>query len=624
MLQIQSPFQQLFDTNGSPLDDGYVYIGTANANPETSPIAIYWDDAGTIPAAQPLRTLNGYLVRSGTPARVYTAADDFSMTVKDRQGRVVFSVLDATSDSNLTTALASSSGSSLVGFLQAGANAQLRTVQSKLRDVVSVLDFMTDAEIAGVAAGTGDASVGIQKALDSDAKVIYFPPGYYRLESPLLIKNQASSFGKTLYGSKSQTYLIPIAGLETAIDILKGADGALSLVIKDIRFSAEGAYTGWCIRALGTGTLIDSRIEGCWTGSGSLSAGFFYGKTVFSSFINNVHELSKVFARCTLASAVSFINNKFFEVYDEMFYFDGTSASNGIVIDGTNVNAHNRGSFIKAINTSNLIVSNVDYQAGTTLVDSGQHCKFAELDSSTANFSNCRIISTQVVGYATAYKVNDAFKITGSTVQISDSYVTHCEYGVRHYGSCEITVADSRINNSTWCASVESGATGTLILRGNHFSTIGYRPLAIPSANSVNFVIDGNYLLNPCRSIATYCWYIYTNGYTVMKNNFTRVTDSQVSYWFDVDSAATNATLIDGNTFIGTPTIGNFSAGDVYKLGANNIGLYSLYYASSAPTVGTWKQGDRVINQAPSVGAAKGWVCTVAGTPGTWVSEGNL
>jgi hypothetical protein len=177
MLQIQSPFQQLFDTNGSPLDDGYVYIGTANTNPETSPIAIYWDDAGTIPAAQPLRTLNGYLVRSGTPARVYTALEDFSMTVKDRQGRVVFSVLDATSLSNLQSSLASSSGSSLVGFLQAGTGAQLRTVQSKLRDVVSVKDF------GAVGDGIVDDTLAFTDARTASSGRYYVPDGTYLVAS---------------------------------------------------------------------------------------------------------------------------------------------------------------------------------------------------------------------------------------------------------------------------------------------------------------------------------------------------------------------------------------------------------------------------------------------------------
>jgi hypothetical protein len=177
MLQIASPFQQIFDTDGSPLDNGYIYIGTANANPETSPIAIYWDDAGTIPAAQPLRTLNGYLVRSGTPARVYTALEDFSMTVKDRQGRVVFSVLDATSLSNLQSSLASSSGSSLVGFLQAGTGAQLRTVQSKLRDVVSVKDF------GAVGDGIVDDTLAFTDARTASSGRYYVPDGTYLVAS---------------------------------------------------------------------------------------------------------------------------------------------------------------------------------------------------------------------------------------------------------------------------------------------------------------------------------------------------------------------------------------------------------------------------------------------------------
>jgi len=127
MLQVQSPFQQIFGLSGDPLDNGSVYIGVAGQNPATSPIAIYWDDAATQPAAQPLKTLNGYIVRSGTPARLYTTLESYSMTVKDRKGRVVFSVADATSLSNLREDLLAPSGSSEIGFIQSGTGAVPRT-----------------------------------------------------------------------------------------------------------------------------------------------------------------------------------------------------------------------------------------------------------------------------------------------------------------------------------------------------------------------------------------------------------------------------------------------------------------------------------------------------------------
>lgn len=141
MKQIQSPFPQFFDTAGDPLDSGYIYVGVANQNPEIMPLQVFWDDALTIPAVQPVRTSNGYIVNNGTPARLYTSAEDFSLTVKNKQSSIVFSVLDATSLSNLQIQLASSSGSSMIGFIHTGVNAVSRTVQSKLRDFVDVRDY---------------------------------------------------------------------------------------------------------------------------------------------------------------------------------------------------------------------------------------------------------------------------------------------------------------------------------------------------------------------------------------------------------------------------------------------------------------------------------------------------
>lgn len=98
MAYIVSPFTTFADTDGTPLNNGYVYIGTANLNPVTSPISVYWDEALTQPAAQPLRTLNGFFSRSGTPARVYTGATNFSMVVNNDKGELVYSSMSISGD----------------------------------------------------------------------------------------------------------------------------------------------------------------------------------------------------------------------------------------------------------------------------------------------------------------------------------------------------------------------------------------------------------------------------------------------------------------------------------------------------------------------------------------------
>jgi hypothetical protein len=153
MLQVTFPFEQFLDTSGNPLDNGYVYIGTANQNPETNPIAVYWDDALTIPAAQPIRTINGYLSRNGSPARLYTSPNIFSITVRDKTQAFIASALDVSSLDSLRTDLAASSGASLVGYLPAGTGAVATTIQRKNREIKSLLDFMIDDLKDVVAAG---------------------------------------------------------------------------------------------------------------------------------------------------------------------------------------------------------------------------------------------------------------------------------------------------------------------------------------------------------------------------------------------------------------------------------------------------------------------------------------
>lgn len=99
MLAVDTPFRQFFDLNGDPLQNGSIFFGVAGQNPETNPVTVYWDAAGTQPAAQPISVSNGYPLRYGSPALIY-ASGDVSITVRDKKGRVVVASSSSASYNN--------------------------------------------------------------------------------------------------------------------------------------------------------------------------------------------------------------------------------------------------------------------------------------------------------------------------------------------------------------------------------------------------------------------------------------------------------------------------------------------------------------------------------------------
>jgi hypothetical protein len=177
MTEIVAPFAQFFDTSGAPLANGAIYIGIANLDAESNPIAVYWDDALTIPAAQPIRTLNGYPVWNGAPARLYANVVSYSITVRNAQGRLMYSLANATS----VSLISDENGSSLVGFIQAGTGAVARTAEEKMRDIINVADYIP----AGTVTATTDCQpfirAAINQAVARGGAIIYFPPGEYRI-----------------------------------------------------------------------------------------------------------------------------------------------------------------------------------------------------------------------------------------------------------------------------------------------------------------------------------------------------------------------------------------------------------------------------------------------------------
>lgn len=92
-LSVDPPYPAFAGADGQPLDNGFINVGVVNLNPITNPIAAFFDAALTIPAVQPIRTLGGYPVYQGTPARFYVGGD-YSIQVKDKNGSVVYTSLN--------------------------------------------------------------------------------------------------------------------------------------------------------------------------------------------------------------------------------------------------------------------------------------------------------------------------------------------------------------------------------------------------------------------------------------------------------------------------------------------------------------------------------------------------
>lgn len=196
-LSIQPPFPAFSDRDGSPLENGYVWIGSANLNPITNPIAVYWDAGLTQPAGQPVRTISGYPSNNGTPGRLYVNSD-YSITVQDAKGSLVYSAPAATERVS-TIVITGGLDSANVTYAPSGVGAVTTTVQDKLHQSVSIFDFMSAAQIADVEAGTLllDCTASFQNALAA-SKNIYFPPGKYRFNSTFTI---TGARGLTLYGA---------------------------------------------------------------------------------------------------------------------------------------------------------------------------------------------------------------------------------------------------------------------------------------------------------------------------------------------------------------------------------------------------------------------------------------
>jgi hypothetical protein len=165
-LSIEVPFPVFQDRDGQPLENGYIWLGVANLNPQTNPVIAYYDEALTIPAPQPLRTLNGYISRAGTPAQVYVDGVNFSILVQDSKGSMVYNFLDGTGIGPDACG---------VTYDPPFAGAVPTTVCAKLEQTISIKDFGA----VGDGSDEYDIILTAWNYCLANGKNLYFPAGTY-------------------------------------------------------------------------------------------------------------------------------------------------------------------------------------------------------------------------------------------------------------------------------------------------------------------------------------------------------------------------------------------------------------------------------------------------------------
>jgi len=332
----------------SPLNNGYVYIGTANLNPITNPISVYWDDALTQPAAQPLRTLNGFFSRSGTPARVYTSATNFSMVVNDNKGELVYSAMSTAGDvsqadfaafqasvnASLATKLSLTGGTMTGAIVLPGApSAALEAATKGYVDTADALkvnkagDTMTGKlNMAAAGIGFSDTSTqttaGVAKTGDTMTGLLVLS-GSPVATLGAATKGDVDTTAAT--GSPVKAWVnfsgVPLNGtygrVGTLITVAMTAHGMTTGQVASLSFTTGGATSGSY-----TVTVLDANN---FTVTDSIS-GSTSGNVTRNNFIRGSFNVSSVTDNSTGDYTVNFTT----AMVDANYSISGTTSGNGI------------------------------------------------------------------------------------------------------------------------------------------------------------------------------------------------------------------------------------------------------------------------------------------------------
>lgn len=573
--------------------------------------------------------------------------------------------------------LASSLGASLVGFLQAGVGAVLRTLQDRLRERVSVKDFGAKGD------GVTDDTTAVQAAATAAAgKRLYFPASAssYRLTKEISLPNNTTVCGDGR-GSVIKISDPTKSGLF--------ASGGSGIVVRDLVILAETAgptaYVAGVYFFNSTKCkVIDVEFIGM-TWAGVLLSNSTHCTVRgcrFSGWLGNIQDAADIMVYQRSHYNIIQSNDCYGGGDHGIAVFDpyANTSPTGNIIQGNVVGQHKAYGIMVYIalattlpyDTLTIIDGNVvmDILGSGIAGSSGAGIYIQAGGGAVVTNNSVYNCCRQTVNFDTLAIAGIAVQIgeTGSGLEVELTVSGNHVYSVR--GPCLWAAASNRainINGNTFKSISVDAARGEAVILSN-VKPVKFTNNTIrhenPNFYALKYVaIDGDYSY-PDISDNTITCVNSAGGVMVQTTGAGAIANAKVSgntitgslanpaYFISgvsrlrfSNNSGTSSGLVfvlqncqrarlSGNTlfsnmsgysilFIGTNTGSNADETNDFDGGVENDagnGMRITMFGDAAPSqTGLWDIGDTVINRSPSLtGQPDRWRCTAAGYPGTW------